>query len=189
MRISCIAHSNTRLELLIADDGRGIDRAAIARRAGRDVTGDGVLLDALCRAGFSTRDTATATSGRGMGMDIVRRIVVDQLGGEISMKTELGVGTTFTLRVPITISIVDAFTTECCAQRFVVPVSTVEEILELDPAKVRHGPAPGPAQLARAGLIERRGEAIPLVDLGGRPRPRTRDGGEGTPGSHRPDRR
>jgi two-component system chemotaxis sensor kinase CheA len=165
IRIACFAYSNTRLELVVSDDGRGIDRAAVARRAGREIASHDALLDVLCRAGFTTRDVATATSGRGMGMDIVKRIVVDQLGGELSVETEVGVGTTFTLRVPLTISIVDAFTAQCCGQRFVVPVSMVEEILEVDPAKVRQGPAPAGHSNARASLIERRGEAVPLVDL------------------------
>ena len=164
LRIACFARSNTRLELTVTDDGRGVDRAAVASRTGRDVQGDAALLDALCRAGFSTRAAATTTSGRGMGMDIVKRIVVDQLGGELGMKTAPGASTTFTLRVPLTIAIVDAFTMECRDQRFVVPVSMVEEIFDVDPSRVRLGPRMSGA--ARAGLVERRGEAVPLVELG-----------------------
>jgi len=167
LRITCSARSNTRLELSISDDGRGIDREAVARRVGHEIGAtDADLLDALCLAGLSTRDEATTTSGRGMGMDIVRRVVVDQLGGELLMTTERGVGTTFTLRVPLTIAIVDAFTLECAGQRFVVPVSMVDEIIEIDPGMVRHGPSrPGKASPRYAGLVERRGETIPLVDL------------------------
>jgi two-component system chemotaxis sensor kinase CheA len=165
LRIACFAQSNTRLELRVSDDGKGIDRASIARLAGREISTDVALLDALCRAGFSTRGEATTTSGRGMGMDIVKRIVVDQLGGELTMKTEMGKGTTFTLRVPLTISIVDAFTMECHDQRFVVPVSMVEEILEVDGAAVRYGPSRVVDDGAHAGVLRRRGETIPLVDL------------------------
>jgi two-component system chemotaxis sensor kinase CheA len=166
LRISCFARSNTRLELTVTDDGRGIDRAMVARRVGRELPSDASLLDALCRAGLSTRTEVTTTSGRGMGMDIVKRVVVDQLGGELSMKTEGGVGTTFTLRVPLSISIVEAFTLECRDQRFVVPVSMVEEIFEIDRAGVRYGPSRAADAGDRAGVIERRGEAVPLVDLG-----------------------
>ncbi len=165
VRVACFAQSNTRLEIVVTDDGRGIDRSSVARRSGREVVGDGALLDALCLAGMSTRDVATTTSGRGMGMDIVKRIVVDQLGGELAMKTEAGIGTSFIMRVPLTISIVDAFTADCRRQRFVVPVSMVEEILEVDPAKVLYGPTPSIEGRARAGVIERRGEAVPFVDL------------------------
>lgn len=164
LRVAVGAHSNARLELTVSDDGAGVDRQAVARRIGGEVPStDSSLLDALCRAGLSTRDEATTTSGRGMGMDIVKRIVVDQLGGELSMKTQAGSGTVFTLRVPLTLTIVDAFTLECRGQRFVVPVSTIEEILEVDPRAVRFGPTSGGERL---GLIERRGETVPLVDLG-----------------------
>jgi two-component system chemotaxis sensor kinase CheA len=173
LRIACFAQSNTRLELRVTDDGKGIDRASIARLAGREISTDAALLDALCRAGFSTRGEATTTSGRGMGMEIVKRIVVDQLGGELAMKTEIGKGTTFTLRVPLTISIVDAFTMECHDQRFVVPVSMVEEILEIDGAAVRYGPSGGVDDGARAGVLRRRGETVPLVDLASALRLRT----------------
>jgi two-component system chemotaxis sensor kinase CheA len=167
LRIACVARSNTRLELTITDDGRGIDRAGVERRLGHEVADNASgLLDALCRAGLTTKDEATTTSGRGMGMDIVKRIVVDQLGGELSLTTAKGLGTTFTLRVPLTISIVDAFTMDCHRQRFVVPVSIVEEILDIDPDSVRYGPSRGGELAERPGMIERRGETVPLIDLG-----------------------
>lgn len=163
--VACLAQSNTRLDLTVSDDGAGVDRAAVAHQVkGALAADDTSLLDALCRAGLSTRAHATTTSGRGMGMDIVRRIIVDQLGGELSMKTEAGAGTTFTLRVPLTISIVDAFTLECGGQRFIVPVSMVEEIIEIRASDVRYGPSTLGA--TRSGLIERRGETVSLVDLG-----------------------
>lgn len=166
LTLAATSHSNTRLELTVTDDGRGVDRAVVQRRAGRHIAdGDAALLDALCEAGLSTRTEASTTSGRGMGMDIVKRIVVDQLGGELHMKTERGVGTTFTLRVPLTIAIVETFTLDCADQRFVVPVSMVEEILEIDPEKIVGAPpGPGGGSLY-GGMIERRGEVVPLVDL------------------------
>lgn len=166
LKLTSIAQSNTRLELTVSDDGRGVDRAVVERRAGHAIAStDAALLDALCEAGLSTRTEASTTSGRGMGMDIVKRIVVDQLGGELLMKTERGVGTTFTLRVPLTIAIVEAFTLDCAEQRFVVPVSMIEEILEIDPSKVVGGPGGTTRTTLYSGMIERRGEVIPLVDL------------------------
>ena len=165
LRISCSARSNTRLELTVSDDGRGIDRAAVARKAGRANPSDNAgLLDLLCIPGLSTRDIVTTTSGRGMGMEIVKRAVVDELGGELEVASELGHGTTFTLRVPLTISIVDAFSFECSAQRFVVPVAMVEEIIEVDV----NGLAPVPANddgSPRVDIISRRGVAVPMVQL------------------------
>ncbi|HET7754798.1 MAG TPA: chemotaxis protein CheW [Anaeromyxobacteraceae bacterium] len=164
LTISCFERSSTQLELTVADDGAGIDRERIAARAGVPVPeSDAALLAMLCRPGLSTRAEATTTSGRGMGMDIVKRIAVDELGGEMQLRTRAGHGSAFTLRVPLTISIVESFTFEAGGQRFVVPVSTVEEILELDRTRAVRGPAPDRRE--RVSLVERRGEVVPVLDL------------------------
>lgn len=165
LRISCSARSNTRLELSVSDDGRGIDREAVARKAGRSAPADDAgLLDLLCIPGLSTREIVTTTSGRGMGMEIVKRTVVEELGGELEVHSELGKGTTFTLRVPLTISIVDAFSFECAEQRFVVPVSMVDEIIEVDPQQLTHVPANDDGSAA-VDIISRRGVAVPMIRL------------------------
>jgi len=165
LRIACRAHSNTRLELTVSDDGRGIDRQAVARKAGKPVPeSEAALLELLCMPGLSTRDVATTTSGRGMGMEIVKRVVVDELGGELELASELGTGTTFTLRVPLTIAIVDAFAFECAGQRFVVPVSTVDEIVEVDRAEAVAVPTNADGR-PNLDIILRRGHAVPVVRL------------------------
>ncbi|HTN85450.1 MAG TPA: ATP-binding protein, partial [Sorangium sp.] len=147
IRVSCFERSNNQLELSVADDGRGIDRAQVARRAGRPAPEtDAALLDLITLPGLSTLDQATKTSGRGLGMDIVRRIAVEQLGGELSVSTARGAGTTFTLRIPLTLTIVDAFSFLCGDQAFVTPVAGVEEVMEIDPARIFRGPAPGRAR-------------------------------------------
>ncbi|HEY3255472.1 MAG TPA: chemotaxis protein CheW, partial [Polyangiaceae bacterium] len=164
LRITCGARSNTRLEITVTDDGRGIDRAAVAKKAGRAAPEDDAgLLDLLCIPGLSTREIVTTTSGRGMGMEIVKRTIVDELGGELEVHSQLGQGTTFTLRVPLTISIVDAFTFECAEQRFVVPVSMVDEIIEVDVNALVQVPGhdDGPA----IEIISRRGVAVPMIQL------------------------
>ncbi len=163
VRLECHARSSGRLELSVKDDGRGVNAAAVAARAGVPVPNSSTeLLELLCRPGLSTRASADTTSGRGMGMDIVKRIIVDQLGGELRMETQPGVGTTFTLGVPLTITIVDAFVFECAALRYAVAVSSVEEIIEVDPSRLVRPPG-----LADGGvtMVERRGKAIPLVSL------------------------
>ncbi|MDY7230006.1 chemotaxis protein CheA [Hyalangium rubrum] len=163
VRLVCHARSSGRLELCVIDDGRGVNAAAVAARAQAPVpTSSAELLELLCRPGLSTRAAADATSGRGMGMDIVKRVTVDQLGGELHLETKPGVGTTFTLHVPLTITIVDAFVFECAALRYAVAVSAVEEIIEVDPARLVRPPG-----MAEGGvtLVERRGMAIPLIPL------------------------
>jgi two-component system, chemotaxis family, sensor kinase CheA len=167
IRISCTERSNTRVELVVSDDGRGIDAAKVARRAGREVpANDAGLLELLCVAGLSTRDEPSLTSGRGMGMDIVRQVAVTQLGGALTLATVPGQSTTFTLRVPVTISIVDAFSLECGGQRFLVPVGAVEEILEIDADKVIRSPNGAKRGGRSVAMLERRGEAIPMLSLG-----------------------
>lgn len=166
VRISCSERSNTHLELVVSDDGCGIDAARVARRAGREVPAtDAALLELLCKPGLSTVDEATTTSGRGMGMDIVRRVAVAQLGGELVMGTTPGRSTTFTLRVPLTLAIVDAFTLECGGQRFLVPVAAVEEILEIEPDQVMRAPDTAKRGARSVAMLERRGETIPMLSL------------------------
>jgi two-component system chemotaxis sensor kinase CheA len=160
IRVSCLERSNQKLELTVTDDGRGVDAEKLARKVGREVpASDAALLDLLTIRGLSSRDEATTTSGRGMGMDIVKRIV-DQLGGELLLKTQPGSGSTFTLRVPLSITIVDAFSFACGKQPFVVPVATIEEIVEVDPGRLVR--APGGRDVR---LLQRRGETVPLLAL------------------------
>ena len=162
--VSSSSRNNRQIEVRIHDDGRGVDRARVAAKGGRDVPNDNAaLLELLCRPGLSTRDQIDTTSGRGLGMDIVHKIVVDGLGGEIALETTPGEGTTFVLRVPLTIAIVDAFSLWCAGERFVVPVPVVEEIVELDPAKMVRGPR---VRGYETRFFARRGETVPVVDLG-----------------------
>jgi two-component system chemotaxis sensor kinase CheA len=165
IRVRCRQRADSRLEIAVEDDGRGIDGKAVAARAGVGAPrSDEELLDLLARPGFSTKEVVTKTSGRGLGVDIVKRIVVGDLGGELLLSTAVGRGTTFTIRIPLTMTIVDVLTFECNAQPFVAPVSMIEEVIEIDPALLRRGPAPNRGG-AGVSLVERRGEVIPLLSL------------------------
>lgn len=166
IRVSCRELGGNQLELVVADDGRGLDRAALAARAGRTLATDDDVLEVITEPGFSTRDAATATSGRGLGMDIVKRVAVGELGGALALATRPGLGTEFTLRVPVTVAIIDVFSFACGRQAFVVPVAAVEEIVELPPSDRVRPPAPG-AGAAAITLVERRGHALPVVSLAG----------------------
>ena len=165
VRVACFERADNQLELSITDDGRGIDVDKLARRAGRPPPqSDAQLLELVTLRGVSSADRPTATSGRGMGMDIVQRIALE-LGGELAVHTRPGAGTTFLIRVPLTITIVDAFTLTCSSRDFAVPVSSVEEIIEVDaPAAADQVPLVRGA-VAGTRLFERRGEAVPLVPL------------------------
>lgn len=165
VRVSCLEVAGNFIEVVVRDDGRGIDRAEIARRANRPIADDAGLLAVLTSPGFSTRDVATMTSGRGLGMDIVRRIAVGDLGGEISMTTHPDAGTAFTLRVPVTMSVMDVLSFQCGPQAFVVPALVVEEIIEVLPELIVVPPNTF-ATMSPLSLVARRDHAIPLVSLG-----------------------
>jgi two-component system, chemotaxis family, sensor kinase CheA len=173
--VTCFERGGNQLELTISDDGRGVDAVGVARRAGAPLpTSDEALLDLLTRPGLSTKTEVTTTSGRGVGMDVVKRIAVDELGGELAMRTTPGRGTAFTLRIPLSITIVDAFSFLCGGETFVVPVATVEEIQEVDLDRTVRGPdrrrTPRGESDRRRGtrgtdMIQRRGEAVPVLRL------------------------
>jgi two-component system chemotaxis sensor kinase CheA len=164
LRLTCAETSNGQLEIFIEDDGQGLDGDAVARRANQPVPRDDAgLLELITRPGLSTAARVTTTSGRGLGMDIVKRVVAGDLGGELSLQTKRGAGTAFTLRIPLTITIVDAFSFVSGGERFVTPVGSIEEILEVDPSRVVQAPHPRSGTSAR--LLQRRGEALPLFAL------------------------
>ena len=149
--------------LEIEDDGRGVDAAAVARRAraaGMQVP-DGplegaALLDILCAPGFSTRDAADRASGRGVGMDVVQR-AVRELGGTLSLDTEPGQGTRFVIELPLTLAITDAVIASVGGQTFAVPQSSIREVTEVSPAAVR--------ALENHEIVPYRGGVLPLLRL------------------------
>jgi two-component system, chemotaxis family, sensor kinase CheA len=165
IQVSCRRSHDSRLEITIEDDGSGVDAKRVAERAGRPLpANDEELLDLIARPGLSTRDTATATSGRGMGIEIVRRSVVNELGGALTLKSTPGVGTRFTLEVPVTVAVVDAFRLESAQQYFLVPVASVEEFVDVDESEVVRGPVVGRA-VTNAAMLSKRGKTMPLIEL------------------------
>lgn len=165
IRVECDDTSGTHLVLTISDDGKGIDREAVAKKAGRSVAQNNEeLLKQITMPGLSTQDKVTQTSGRGMGMDIVKR-TVDVLGGSLKLNSTVDHGTTFTIKVPVSVTIVDVMSFISGGQVFVAPVAVIDEILEVNEAKLRTAPVPS-QQGVQPKLLERRGEAIPLLNLG-----------------------
>jgi two-component system chemotaxis sensor kinase CheA len=152
-----------RIVIKIADDGRGIDRDLVLRRAaarglsaGNAQTDDKALLDLICTPGFSTRDEADRESGRGVGMDVVKN-ATEELGGRIALSTRVGEGTTFTIELPLTLAIAEALIVSVNGQRFAVPQSAVREVLEVASASTK--------VLENNEIISYRGGILPLVRL------------------------
>jgi two-component system chemotaxis sensor kinase CheA len=165
IRIVCAPRSNNQVELMILDDGRGMDRERIARAASAPVPeSDDQLLELIARPGLSTLQSASATSGRGMGMNIVKRIAVDELGGELQLRTVPGRGTSFRMRLPLTITIIDAFSFECAGRTFVAPVAAVSDLAELEPSRLSCAPQVDPAA-APVRVLQHRGAVLPLLSL------------------------
>jgi two-component system chemotaxis sensor kinase CheA len=147
----------------IADDGRGIDRERVAARAeamGLIAAGanpdDAALLELICAPGFSTRDEADRGSGRGVGMDVVGK-TVEELGGTLSLETERGRGTRFTIELPLTLAIAEALIVSVDGQRFAVPQLAVREVIEVESSTVK--------VLENNEIISYRGGVLPLVRL------------------------
>jgi two-component system, chemotaxis family, sensor kinase CheA len=164
IRIAAAPRGEGRLEIAVSDDGAGIDVEAVARKAGSPVPRTGrELLDLIAAAGFSTLESPTRTSGRGIGMDVVRRIVVSELGGSLEVSTARGVGTTFTLRVPLSLSIVDGLAFECAGETYVVPIAAIDELVEIEPSLLVGAPAPRGRGAIR--MLRWREESVPYVEL------------------------
>lgn len=162
--IHCDDSSGTTLTITVKDDGRGIDRKSVARHSDLPVAkSDDELLRQICISGLSTRDDVTLTSGRGMGMDIVKK-TMEMLGGAIKLSTQEGKGTSFVMHVPVSITIVDVLSFISGDQVFVSPVAMIDEILEVNPAQLPSSPV-----LIKNGLqprlLKRRGETIPFLVL------------------------
>jgi two-component system, chemotaxis family, sensor kinase CheA len=150
--------------LEVADDGRGVDAARVlsrARQAGLPVPPDAasdesVLLDLICAPGFSTKDQSDRASGRGFGMAVVRKTVLD-LGGTLRLSSTPGVGTRFTIELPLTLVITDALIASVGSQTFAVPQSAVREVVEVEEASIR--------SIEGGEITAFREDALPLVRL------------------------
>jgi two-component system, chemotaxis family, sensor kinase CheA len=146
----------------VTDDGRGIDERQLVERARAagfmvaDHLEPTQLLELICRPGFSTRDEADRGAGRGVGMTAVKEAVAE-MGGELAVQSELGKGTTFTLRLPLTLAIADALIIAAGGQRFAMPQSFVQEITTAETSSIR--------ELERNEVMPYRNGVLPLIRL------------------------
>ena len=157
-------HKGGAINIVISDDGGGLNRQRILEKAQSKglVAADAVLTDAqindlIFLPGFSTAAQTTDLSGRGVGMDVVRRNIKD-LGGNVELKSELGQGTTITITLPLTLAIVDGQTISVGTETYIVPLVTVVESLQLQPGAV--------SQIYDHGeVFSFRGEYLPVIRL------------------------
>ncbi|NER78372.1 MAG: hybrid sensor histidine kinase/response regulator [Leptolyngbya sp. SIO1D8] len=157
-------HRNNRIVITVIDDGHGIPLDKIRYRAeqmGLDAellasASEEELLSLIFEPGFSTSTEVTDLSGRGVGMDVVRNNL-KQVHGEITVNTELGRGTTFTLSVPLTLSVTRILLAESQNMALAIPTDALEEILVLPPAEVMSA--------AQEQVFKWGDRVIPLVQL------------------------
>ncbi|MGR6429838.1 chemotaxis protein CheA [Rhizobium sp. PAMB 3174] len=137
-RVQLTAHqTGSEVVITIKDDGRGIDRERVRAKAeangliqpGQQLT-DQELLQLIFQPGFSTAEKVTNLSGRGVGMDVVKK-TIETLRGAIDVKSEFGTGSEIALRIPLTLAIIDGLLVRVGNGNYVIPLSAVEECLEL----------------------------------------------------------
>jgi two-component system, chemotaxis family, sensor kinase CheA len=127
------------VRVVVADDGRGVSRARVADRAraaglhADDELDDAAIFALMSQPGFSTADGVTETSGRGVGMDVVVSCI-RSLGGAIDMHTRDGEGTTFTMRLPISLALAQALRVRIGGEDYAIPLTHIAEAIELDDA-------------------------------------------------------
>ncbi len=162
------SHEGGHIVIKIADDGRGLNAEKIRRKAVHsglvseaDAAGmtDAQVFRFILRPGFSTAAAVTAISGRGVGMDVVRTNI-ERIGGTIDIESQLGIGSTFIIKIPLTLAIVPALIVGCAGERFAVPqISVVELVRASDSSEHRI------EQISDSAVLRLRDRLLPLVDL------------------------
>jgi len=152
-------HDRGEIVVQITDDGAGVQRDKIRERAERaglqpETLSDRELLDLIFQPGFTTADAVTDMSGRGVGMDVVRRNI-ERVRGQIFIETTEGQGTAVLIRLPLTLAVIPGFGVGVGGESFVIPMSAVEECLEQAP----------PETTQATGVLYVRGDAVPYVRL------------------------
>ncbi|OIQ82140.1 chemotaxis protein CheA [mine drainage metagenome] len=169
-------HDAGSIMIEVADDGGGLKRERILSKAiergllaaeQAAALSDSEVWQLIFEPGFSTADKITDLSGRGVGMDVVRRNI-EAIRGTIDIDSQAGAGTTIRLRLPLTLAIIDGFMVESAGRTYVLPLDAVVECLQLPPESS-----------GRGSYLNLRGEVLPLLDL------RTALGGRGEPPARR----
>lgn len=158
-------HSGNHVFIEIEDDGRGIDRGKVLNRALKagivspdkaDGLSDEEVYQFLFAPGFSTAEQVSDISGRGVGLDVVKS-KIESLGGSVRVQSAPGSGTTFSVQLPLTLSIIGAMLIRAGTEKYAIPLSSIVETSILERANIRnvHG----------RDMMDFRGGLIPLLDL------------------------
>jgi two-component system chemotaxis sensor kinase CheA len=157
-------HESGGILIRIADDGRGIHRDKVLQRAWSrgllpqgETPPDDEILQLIFEPGFSTAETVTNLSGRGVGMDVVRRNI-EALRGTVTVRSTEGAGSTIDIRLPLTLAIIDGFLVGVGSTKFIFPLEAVVEVIAARSAELQ-------ADARGRTCVELRGKLLPVVDL------------------------
>ena len=161
-------HEGGHIIIEISDDGRGLNLDKIKQKAITNGLATESELDSMTpqqiyqfifKAGFSTAEKVTSVSGRGVGMDVVRTNI-EKIGGTVELKSWPGKGSTFVIKIPLTLAIVSALIVECANERFAIPQISVLELVRTT-ANSEHGIE----MINNAPVLRLRDRLLPLVSL------------------------
>jgi two-component system, chemotaxis family, sensor kinase CheA len=161
-------HEGGHIIIEISDDGRGLNvekirakaiQSGIASEAELDTMTSQQIYQFIFKAGFSTAEKVTSVSGRGVGMDVVRTNI-ERIGGTVELKSAPGKGSTFVIKIPLTLAIVSALIVECARERFAIPQISVLELVRVT-ANSEHGIE----TINNAPVLRLRDRLLPLVWL------------------------
>ncbi|OAN52317.1 ATPase [Paramagnetospirillum marisnigri] len=161
-------HEGGHIIIEISDDGRGLNLDRIKQKAIQNGIATESELETMTpqqiyqyifKAGFSTAEKVTSVSGRGVGMDVVRTNI-ERIGGTVELKSLPGKGSTFVIKIPLTLAIVSALIVECAAERFAIPQISVLELVRVT-ANSEHGIE----MINNAPVLRLRDRLLPLVSL------------------------
>ncbi|MEN6540224.1 MAG: chemotaxis protein CheA, partial [Mizugakiibacter sp.] len=152
-------HLGGNIVVEVSDDGAGLDREAIVRKArergligAADQPDDAAVAELIFQPGFSTAATTTDLSGRGVGMDVVRRNVND-LGGAVTVASRPGRGSTFTIVLPLTLAIIDGLTAQVGDERYIIPLVSIIESMQLKREQINRIGSEGEVFRFREGYL------------------------------------
>ncbi len=157
-------HEGGNICITVEDDGRGLNRDKIVAKAVKqgligenDKLSDDQIWPLIFRPGFSTAEKVTDVSGRGVGMDVVKRNI-EALGGTVSIKTVTGKGTTFTLKLPLTLAIIEGMTVRVGKETYIVPLLSILESIQPKEGTIK-------TVVGRGELINVRGTYLPMIRM------------------------
>ncbi|HEX2689603.1 MAG TPA: chemotaxis protein CheA, partial [Kofleriaceae bacterium] len=160
------AHRGNQVEIRVSDDGRGLDpdklrdkaiERGLVSTAAAQAMDDHAARELIFRAGFSTAAKVSEVSGRGVGMDIVRQIIVSRLKGTIDVESTEGRGSTFVMKLPLTLAIIQVIIARAGGETFAIPLDVVKRVLVIDPHDVE--------LIGDREVCVVRGHHVPLIRL------------------------